>query len=134
MRMEKWNVWLSNILHLSYILTVYKNGKMTVQYKWPKDVFDTGVVKYQSIAETNDDPLKKIIKILMTKENISKATLRESNDTDDYTINNMMTTLNSDKPMSSQLFSRFIRMTGLAYTVELFDAKDNKIFVYKEGI
>ena len=134
MRMEKWNAWLSNILHLSYVLSVYKNGKMAIQYKWPKDEFDTGVVKYQSLAQPNDDPLKKIIKILMVKENISKSTLRASVETDDYTVNNMMTTLNSNKPMSAQIFSRFIRMSELAYTVELFDVKNNLIFTYKEGV
>ena len=133
MRMEKWNAWLTNILHLSYVLTVYKNDKMAIQYKWPEDVFDTGIVKYEAMTMTNDDPLKKIVKILMIKENISKATLRAGEEVDDYTVNNMMTILNGDKPMSSQIFSRFIRMSGLSYMVELFDTKNNLVFTYKEN-
>jgi hypothetical protein len=64
-------------------------------------------------------------------ENITKTTLRSNEGVDDYTINNMMTTLNGDKALSAQLFSRFIRMAGLTFSVDI--VKDGKIiFTYKE--
>ena len=64
-------------------------------------------------------------------ENITKASMK-SDSVDDYTINNMMTTLNSDKPLSAQLFSRFIRMTHLEYRIKIYNQNGKMIFQYKE--
>lgn len=130
MRLDKWNIWINVILHLKYTVIVYNDEKKLLSYDYPKDKFDTGIVKYDNIIKTKDDPFKKIIKILMIMENINKNSLR-SKEVDDYTINNMLTTLNSNKALSSQLFSRFIRMANLSYDVKIFE-KDNLIFQYHE--
>lgn len=130
MRMDKWNVWINIILHVKYNLEVYKDNKKLLSYKYPENVFNTGIVKYDNIISTADDPFKKIIRILMIMENINKNSLR-SDEVDDYTINNMMTTINGSKPLSAQLFSRFIRMAGLSYTMQIFD-NGKMIFEYKE--
>lgn len=131
MRLDKFHIWIDKILHLHYEIKVFKEGKEIIKYSWPKDKFDTGMVKYNSIIDPSDDPYKRIIKILMVKENISKSTLR-TEDVDDYTINNMMTTLHSSKALSAQLFSRFMRMANIEFEINVFDCKDNTIFTYKE--
>jgi hypothetical protein len=131
MRMEKFHVWLSSILMLHYDITVYKDEKKLLKYSWPKDKFNTGVVKYNYVYNEKDDPYKKIVKILMVIENISKSSLK-SDDVNDYTINNMMTTLNSNKTLSAQIFCRFIRMTGLSFTMELYNKKNELLFEYNE--
>ena len=131
MRLDKWKVWLSTILHVSYVLDVYDEDKRLITYNYPEDTFDTGVIKYDGITEQKCDPFKKIVRILMIMKNISKQTLK-SDDVDDYTINNMMTTLNGDKTLSSQLFSRFIRMTGLRYSVKIYDRNKQLLFEYTE--
>lgn len=130
MRLDKWNVWINVILHLKYTIIVYKDDRKLLSYEHPREIFDTGIVKYDNIIKTKDDPFKKIIKILMIMENINKNSLR-SKEVDDYTINNMITTLNSDKALSAQLFSRFIRMANLSYYTKIFD-KDKLIFEYHE--
>lgn len=130
MRLDKWNVWINVILHLKYTIIVYKDDRKLLSYEHPREIFDTGIVKYDNIIKTKDDPFKKIIKILMIMENINKNSLR-SKEVDDYTINNMITTLNSDKALSAQLFSRFIRMANLSYYTKIFD-KDELIFEYHE--
>lgn len=130
MRLDKWNIWINIILHLKYTVIVYKDDKKLLSYKHPRDIFDTGIVKYDNIVNTKDDPFKKIIKILMIMENINKNSLK-SKEVDDYTINNMITTLNSNKALSAQLFSRFIRMANLSYSVMLFEG-DELIFEYNE--
>ena len=130
MRLDKWNIWIDVILHIQYELDVFKDDKLLIHYEYPNDKFDTGDVKYDKIINSKDDPFKKIIKILMIMENITKNDLR-SDDIDDYTINNMMTTINGKKPLSAQIFSRFIRMANLSYTVHLYDNKEC-LFEYKE--
>ena len=129
MRADKWNIWLDCILHITYHIDVFRDEKKLVSFDYPS-TFDTGIVKYDNITSGRDDPLKKIIKILMIKENINKNSLK-SDEIDDYTINNMMTTLNGDKPLSAQLFSRFIRMANLSYKIVMID-KGQPIFEYKE--
>lgn len=130
MRLDKWNIWVDDILHIGYKIEVKNGDKKLITYQYPKNEFDTGIVKYDSIVNTSDDPFKKIIKILMIMENITKNSLR-SDEIDDYTINNMMTTLNGKKSLSAQLFSRFIRMANLSYVVTIYDG-DKAIFVYQE--
>lgn len=131
MRTEKWFIWLDNILHMGFVIKVFKDDKMIVSYTYPKDIYDTGIVKYDNIIKNkNDDPFKKIIKIIMIMENLSKNTLR-SDDIDDYTINNMMTVINGNKTMSIQLFSRFMRMADLTYSIDIYN-KDELFFEYKE--
>lgn len=130
MRMDKWSIWIDTILHVQYVVRVYRGEKLLITYRHPEETFDTGIVKYDSIINTNDDSLKKVIKILMVMENIDKASLR-SPEVDDYTINNMMTTLSGTKPLSAQLFSRFMRMARLIYTVDIMDA-GTLVFQYKE--
>ena len=131
MRPDKWFIWLDNILHMKYIITIYKDTKKLLSYKYPENIFDTGIIKYDAIINTNDDSFKKIIKIIMLMENINKNNLR-SDTCDDYTINNMMTTLHSNKPMSSQLFSRFIKITNLKYNIKIYE-NETLIFEYNES-
>ena len=131
MRMEKFHVWLSSILHFHYDITVYKGDKKLLKYSWPKDKFNTGMVKYNYVYKPGDDPYKKIVKVLMVIENISKSSLKME-DVNDYTINNMMTTLNGTKSLSAQIFCRFIRMTDLSFTLELFNNKNELVFMYQE--
>ena len=130
MRIDKWDIWVNVILHISYDINVYKGNKKLISYYYPKNEFDTGIVKYDNIISSKDDQYKKIIKILMIMENINKTDLK-SDEVDDYTINNMMTTLNGSKALSAQLFSRFIRMAGLTYQVIIYD-KDKQIFKFRE--
>lgn len=137
MRHDRWKIWLSQIFHLGYVITVKRqDGAQLVSYRYPDDTFDTGSVSYDSIVSSKADPFKKLVKVIMTMENISKADLR-SDEVDDYTVNNMLTTINTDKSLSAQLFSRFIRMTGLGFRMELFERdpvteEDKVIFVYSE--
>lgn len=130
MRLDKWNIWINVILHVNYSIEVSKGQKKLLTYRYPTDTFDTGIVKYDNIVASEDDPFKKIIKILMVMENINKNSLR-SQEVDDYTINNMLTTLNGKKALSAQLFSRFIRMASLSYIIKIYDG-DVQIFEYKE--
>lgn len=132
MRMDKWNIWIDTILHLRYELIIYKENKQLLSYNYPSNKFDTGIVKYDKVIDTKDDPYKKIIKIIMIMENINKNNLR-SKEVDDYTVNNMMTTINGNKSLSAQLFSRFIRMAELSYIVNMYDLHGKDIiFQYKE--
>lgn len=133
MRIDKWLVWLDIILHIHYDLRIFKNEKQIILYNYKTNEFDTGIIKYNSIVNSKSmDPFKKIIKILMIMENISKTSLH-TDDVDDYTINNMITTINGSKPLSAQLFSRFIRMANLNYSIRIYDNADNKmIFEYHE--
>jgi len=131
MRLDKWTIWCNEILHINYVIEVYNNDKKLLTYRYPKNEFDTGIVKYDSIINTSDDPFKKIIKILMIMENITKNSLK-SDEVDDYTINNMMTTIGSKKPLSAQLFSRFIRMADLSYNITIYDKEGKQLFEYYE--
>ena len=130
MRMDKWHIWIGSIFHMSYTIDVYKKKKRMISYKYPDDVFDTGVVKYNNIIKSKDDPFKKMIKILMIMDNINKNDLK-SDIVDDYTVNNMITTINGKNPLSAQLFSRYIHMTKLSFTLKIYD-KGKVVFTYKE--
>ena len=69
-------IWLDVILHIGYNLEIFKDDKKLLSYKYPEDIFDTGIVRYDNVTSTKSDPFKKIIKILMVMENINKNTLR----------------------------------------------------------
>lgn len=131
MRIDKWEIWVNVILHIRYTINVYKEDKCIIEYNYPDDTFDTGIVKYDDIVNTKEDSLKKIVKILMVMCNITKRTLL-STGVDDYTVNNMMTTINSNKPLSAQLFSRFIRLSGLTYDIQIYDMSKKFLFEYRE--
>ena len=134
MRMERWAVWIDTILHLHYEIIVMKDKKQVIKYNHPAGKFDTGVVNYDSIVQDKLDPFKKIVRILIVKENYSKTTLMQANpDIDGYTVNNMFTTIISDKPFSAQLFSRFIKITGLEYNIKVYDKSNTLLVDYKEG-
>ena len=47
--------------------------------------------------------------------------LVKNDEVDDYTVNNMMTTLNTKKGLSAHLFSRFIQLSGLSYVIKIYD-------------
>jgi hypothetical protein len=130
MRMDKWIIWLNNILHMNYTITVYDGNKELITYDDKENKFYTGITNYDAITSTPDDPFKKLIKILIVMLNIDKSKLR-SKEVDDYTINNMMSIVNSDKNISSQLFSRFIRLTNLSYIVRIYEQSE-LVFEYRE--
>lgn len=129
MRTEKWNVWIDSILNLSYVLKVYKGNKLVVKYSHPEEKYEAGIIDYEAICQ-NKDPLQKIIQIVLVKLNINKNNLK-AEDVDDYTINNLITAINSKKPISAQLFSRFIKIAELNYEILLYENK-KMIFKYKE--
>jgi hypothetical protein len=130
MRLEKWYIWVDKILHVGYHIDILKDNNIILGYTYPKNKFQMVPTSCRNILLSDDDPFKKIIKILMAKENIDKSELR-SDDIDDYTINNMMTTLNTKKSLSAHLFSRFIQLAGLSYVIKIYD-KGKEIFEYKE--
>jgi hypothetical protein len=132
MRYDKWCVWLDVILHLRYLLNIYKKDKKLLLYKYPENVFDTGNVKYDSAINLKSDPFKNIVKIILIMENINKSILK-SEEVDDYTINNLFTTLNNKKPLSSQLFDRFIRISGLSYDIVFYELEGGMIFTYSKN-
>ena len=132
MRIERWNLWVDIILHLHYELNVFKGSKTLISYKYPENTFDTGIVKYNNIIQEKANAFNKIVRILCIMENISKATLRENTEVDSYTINNMFTTIMSNKALSSQLFSRFIHISGLSYQMKVFNNKKELLVDYKE--
>lgn len=129
MRLDKWLVWMNHILHMWYMISVYKNDQLLLTYNSKQDKFDVPD-KYNYIIEKKADHFKKIIKILVSMENIQKSDLRSS-EVDDYTINNMLTTLSGEKSLSAQLFSRFIRMANLNYKIQIFEG-DDVVFEYGE--
>src|SRR5699024_11353689 len=105
MRMDKWLIWMNSILHKAFTFGVYKDDALVVQYDYPQNRYSVSDVSCQEILSSQDDFLKKLIKITMMKTNLNKSDLR-SDTTDEYTINNLMTSLNGNKPLSAQLFSR----------------------------
>ncbi len=120
MRLDKWFIWVNDILHLSYIINLYHNDECVLEYKYPSDEFIIKNNNYDNIVSNGGDHFKKIIKIAMKMFNINKTDLR-SDDIDDYTINNLITTIDSPtKPISAQIFGRFIRMAGMSYKISLF--------------
>lgn len=131
MRMERFHIWMGSIFHMSYTINVFRGKKQLLDYTWPTNVFNTGIVKYDSIINNNDDPLKKIVKIMVLKENINKANFRKD-DVDDYTVNNMITTIHGTKPLSAQIFCRFMRFAELKFTLSVYDKTNKLIFEYRD--
>ena len=127
MRLERWNIWINQIFKLSYKLTIRNSNRNLLIYDYPNNIFDCGD-EYPDIINSKDDPFKKAVKIIIEKENITKESLR-SEEHDDYTINNIMSTITTNKTLSAQLFSRFMKMANLNYIMEMYE--DNKlIFTY----
>lgn len=137
MRLNKWDDWMRKILHLHYIMEVYKDKELVIKYEYPiakVEVFHDGkdvTEEYKDIIDQKLDAFKTIIKILMKMYNLDKARLK-SDQIDDYTVNNMMTTINADKPVSSQLFSRFMKMARAGFVITIYDIKDKEVFKYQE--
>lgn len=130
MRLDKWLIWMNSILHKSFVFTIVSKGKVILEYTYPQNEFSVNDDRVKSILESKDDFLKKIIKIVMITEEVNKNDLR-SETTDEYTINNLMTSLNGSKPLSAQLFSRFMRMAHFSYTIDVMDNGDC-IFEFKD--
>lgn len=132
MRLSKFHVWCSIVLHVKYEIIVFKKKKQVLSYRYPENKYDTGVTNYSSIITKRMDCLKAIVRILMVSQGITKQDLKK-NETDDYTVNNLMTSVYGNKPLSAQLFSRFIRLANLSYQIKMYDGKNNKsIFTFKE--
>ena len=130
MRQEKWRVWIDIILQLTYSITVMKPPKRLLLYDSVTDKISTGVVDWDKAVSPKDDPLKRITKILIKMENITKSSLKRP-EIDYYAVNNLFTSINGERDLSAELFSRFIHMANLSYTMVLY--KDGReIFVFTE--
>lgn len=123
MRLNKWNVWLLNILHLGYKLTVLdENQTEIIAYEFPLNEFS--VIDEDILDQFPcNDPLKRIVKILIYLKDITKEQFKED-DIDEYTINNLFTVINSDKIMSGQIFSRFILFANLSYRIDILSGDE----------
>jgi len=132
MRPGKWNIWIDTILHLQYDIKVYRSdGTTIVTYNYPADSYDTGDKRCNTIVKCkNYDFLKKLIRIIILKENLDKHALKD-NRVQSHTINNLMTAVYGDKTISAQLFSRFCHMANITYTITLYQ-EGAKLFEYKE--
>lgn len=132
MRLDRFNIWMKSILHMNFKLIVKdNNGNKLVTYDDNLNKFDTGIISYNDIVNNNNiDFMKKIIFIVMRMKSITKSQL-SSGDMKDYTVNNLLILLNSNKQFSIQLFSRFIKMIDYSYNIEIYD-KDKLIFIYSE--
>lgn len=120
MRLDKWNVWLLNILHLKYKLTILdENGNEIISYNYPENEF--GIIDDDLLEKIKcNDPLKRIVKILIDLKGITKEHFKEES-IDEYTVNNLFTVITSNKSMSGQIFSRFILFAGLSYRVDMIE-------------
>lgn len=131
MRAERWHVWIDKIFKIDYNIYVLKDDEPILSYTHSTKTYDiVDKTKYSDIINGKDDFLKKIVKIIMQLENINKDDLK-SDQVDDYTVNNMMIILGNNKPLSSQLFSRFITMANLSYRVVLYE-NSTQIFEFSE--
>lgn len=130
MRLNKWHVWVTTILSVGYRITVFdRENSVLVSYEFPSGVI--AGVNEKLIKSTNcSDPLKQIVKILILLLNISKEQFK-TDAVDEYTINNLFTVIGNNKPMSGQIFSRFIILSDLMYQIEVI--KDGEvIYSFKE--
>ena len=131
MRMDKWLIWMNSILHKAFTFGVYKDDALVVQYEYPQNSYSVSDASCQEILSSKDDFLKKLIKITMVKTNLNKSDLR-SDTTDEYTINNLMTSLNGNKPLSAQLFSRFMDMANYSYLITILNEDGSVLFTFKD--
>ena len=130
MRLNKWHVWVTTILRVGYRITVFdRENSVLVSYEFPSGII--AGVNEKLIKSTNcSDPLKQIVKILILLLNISKEQFK-TDAVDEYTINNLFTVIGNNKPMSGQIFSRFIILSDLMYQIEVI--KDGEvIYSFKE--
>lgn len=120
MRLDKWYNWITAILHLDYKITVFdENNDELISYQFLSNKFST---KYSEILNQieNKDPLKRIVKFIIKLKNIVKDQFK-NDEIDEYTINNMFTIINGSKPMSAQIFSRFMTLTELEFEIQLIE-------------
>ena len=129
MRLDKWYNWVTAILHLDYKITVFEDNKELISYQFLSNEFKTEFTEVLSKVETKD-PLKKLVKFIIKLKNIVKEQFK-SEEIDEYKINNMFTIINGSKPMSAQIFSRFINLAELDFVVEMKE-DGQTIFSIKE--
>ena len=122
---------MNSILHKAFTFGVYKDDALVVQYDYPQNKYSVSDASCQEILSSKDDFLKKLIKITMVKTNLNKSDLR-SDTTDEYTINNLMTSLNGNKPLSAQLFSRFMDMANYSYLITILNEDGSVLFTFKD--
>lgn len=129
MRLDKWYNWVTAILHLDYKITVFEDNKELISYQFLSNEFKTEFTEVLSKIETKD-PLKKLVKFIIKLKNIVKEQFK-GEEIDEYTINNMFTIINGSKPMSAQIFSRFINLAELDFVIEMKE-DGQTIFSVKE--
>lgn len=130
MRQEKWIVWMDVILKMTYSITVVEPPRTLLTYDSVEKKIDTGLIKWDSVIDPKDDPLKQIVKVLIQMKGITKTSLQRE-EVDYYAVNNLFTAIYGDKLLSAQLFSRFLRLADLSYSVMLY--KDGEPYIqFKE--
>jgi hypothetical protein len=145
MRLDQFEIWIKSIFHMNFVVTVKDaEGKFLVKYKTNgSDTFETNSPEKSNVPimviTTNEeiDFMKKLIHIMMYVKDITKAQLHDEEDKADSAIkvNNLLVLLNGTnpiKPFSAQLFSRFIKMVGYSYTIDILE-DGQEIFTYMEG-
>lgn len=119
MRLDKWFTWVTSILHLNYKISVFDDLQNNlVTFEFPSKEF-TCQDKNLLTKITDSDDLKRTIKLLIALKGIVKDQFKDES-IDEYTINNMFTIINGNKPMSAQIFSRFIDLADLYFIIEIF--------------
>ena len=130
MRLSKFDLWLNVIFHMNYRVSIFKKEEKILSYENKTKTFVPSA--YPEIENSKRDPFKKMANILIKMDNITKDRLRKGGD-NDYTINNMLTTIFGIKTISAQLFSRFIRMAELGFVLDILD-NNELVFSYREGV
>ena len=131
MREKKFMIWIHQILHMEYRvicfdadgvkkLILYDSKDNTYEFIDTKDIYEANKKEYESIQKKSWDPLKKIINMIIQLKNYKKSDFNKKTESS-YTINNMMTTIFSDKSVSAQIFSRFMRIINLPFEFVIYD-------------
>lgn len=130
MRLNKWMTWVTVILKIGYKITVFdRENTVILSYEFPSGLI-TGVNEKLIKSTECKDPLKQIVKILIILLDITKDQFK-CEDVDEYTINNLFTVIGNNKPMSGQIFTRFILLSDLMYQIDVI--KDGSIiYSFKE--
>lgn len=131
MRLDRFMIWIKTILKMSFKFVIKDNNdNIILTYDNDTEKYEYGILSYEDIINSKNDFMKKIIFIIMRMKSLNKSDLYNEN-TKEYTVNNLLILLNSDKPFSIQLFSRFIKLINYSYDIEVYE--DGKsIFVYTE--
>lgn len=137
MREKKFMIWMNQIFHMDYEVNCYDTNSdkplltyhsIDKRYEFHIPVDDAHQKEYDDILKKSWDPFKKMINLIIKMKNYKKSDFNIHTESA-YTINNMMTTIFSDKSVSAQIFSRFMRIINLPFDIVIYD-KDDIVFSY----